>query len=43
MKLYIADGIHQIIVLDIFPNTVYTSINSLLSSDDSIIFPPEIQ
>lgn len=43
MKLYIADGIHQIIVLDIFPNTVYTSINSLLSSDDSIMFPPEIQ
>lgn len=43
MKLYIADGIHQIIVLDIFQNTVYTSINSLLSSDDSIIFPPEIQ
>lgn len=43
MKLYIADGIHQIIVLDIFPNTVYTSINSLLSNDDSIIFPPEIQ
>ena len=43
MKLYIADGIHQIIVLDIFPNTVYTSINSLLSSDDSITLPPEIQ
>lgn len=43
MKLYIADGIHQIIVLDIFPNIVYTSINSLLSSDDSIMFPPEIQ
>lgn len=43
MKLYIADGIHQIIVLDIFPNTVYTSINSLLSSNDSITLPPEIQ
>ena len=43
MKLYIADGIHQIIVLDIFPKTVQTSINNLLSSNDSITLPPEIQ
>lgn len=42
-KLYIADGIHQIIVLDIFPKTVQTSINNLLSSNDSITLPPEIQ
>lgn len=43
IKLYIADGIHQIIVLDIFPKTVQTSINNLLSSNDSITLPPEIQ
>lgn len=43
MKLYIADGVHQIIVLDVLPNIVQTSLNNLLSSNDSIMFPPEIQ
>ena len=42
IKLYIADGEHQIIIIDLFPQTVFTSIKQIVSNTDVALEPPVI-
>ena len=44
MKLYLADGEHQIMIIDLFPdpNNIPTSIKQIESNNNFIMYPPKV-
>lgn len=42
IKLYIADGIHQILIMDVLSETVPTSINNISTNSYESLLPPKI-
>ena len=42
IKLYIADGIHQILIMDVLNDTVPTSINDISTNSYESLLPPKI-
>lgn len=42
IKLYIADGIHQILIMDVLSDTVPTSINDISTNSYESLLPPKI-
>lgn len=42
IKLYIADGIHQILIMDVLSDTVPTSINDISTNSYESLMPPKI-
>ncbi len=42
IKLYIADGIHQILIIDVMNDTVPTSINDISTNSSESLLPPKI-
>ena len=42
IKLYIADGIHQILIMDVLTDTIPTSINDISTNSNESLLPPKI-
>ena len=42
VKLYIADGIHQILIMDVLTDTIPTSINDISTNSYESLLPPKI-
>ena len=42
IKLYIADGIHQILIMDVLTDTIPTSINDISTNSYESLLPPKI-
>lgn len=42
IKLYIADGIHQILIMDVLTDTIPTSINNISTNSNESLLPPKI-
>lgn len=42
IKLYIADGIHQILIMDVLNDTTLTSINDISTNSNESLLPPKI-
>lgn len=43
IKLYIADGIHQILIIDVLNDSTITSISDISTNSYEFLLPPEIQ
>lgn len=47
IKLYIADGVHTIMIIDVLPelssNPIPTSINQITSNNTCVLYPPKIE
>jgi hypothetical protein len=47
IKLYVADGVHTIMIIDVLPelssNPIPTSINQITSNNTCVLYPPKIE